>query len=312
MGISTSPKNSNGKSDNTQDLMKQMQGTMLQFMQKVEQEMSSMKDTIAKRRSGGSIPSDGDLTPKSRRSESSSPPRKTPKKTPPKKDMPKKEDHSLPPPISGASQAQKGMKSGRDKTATDVVQYNVEWPHYYVTSTDQRPKKYDALSIEDFVYGYMCIMAHEPNPEVQKVMQRHLRELMLDEKRYYWEDVRAFHALVLAGMEAGTLSWLDYQGIQYLRAREGYPNPPKQQQTRRPRDRQGINLPNKDNVCTAFTQGQCDETDDHNGLLHCCKWCLEHVKRTYRHGEFECRNRLSSRSRNAAKNGQAPGQNSQQ
>ena len=51
---------------------------------------------------------------------------------------------------------------------------------------------------------------------------------MLDEKQYHREDVRSFHALVLAGMEAGTHSWKDYEGIQYLKQRNGYLNPPKQ------------------------------------------------------------------------------------
>ena len=35
----------------------------------------------------------------------------------------------------------KAMCSGRDKTAHDVV-HNNAWPHFYVTSTENRPAKY--------------------------------------------------------------------------------------------------------------------------------------------------------------------------
>ena len=123
----------------------------------------------------------------------------------------------------------------------------------------------------------MCILAHESDPEVKNV---------LDEKQYHREDVRSFHALVLAGMEAGTHSWKDYEGIQYFKQRNGYPNPPKQVHNRpRAPGRLGINLPPKESVCPAYSQSSCKERDDHNGLFHRCKWCLEDVKRTYRHGE---------------------------
>ncbi len=295
-------------------LMQEMRGTMMQFMDQVNQKMSQMQEDIATRRRSGdsSIPSHGDGTPSSKRSHSSSPARKSPKKTP-KKETPKKGDHSLPPDVSAAgSTAQGKLKSGREQTATDVILNRVQWPHYYVTTAEQKPKKYDALSLSEFVYGYMCILAHEPNVQVQQVMQRHLRELMLDEKQYFWEDVRSFHALVLAGMEAGTHSWMDYEGIQHLRQRKGYPNLPKQLQQGKTKSRIGVNIPNVQNVCSAFNQGTCQQPDDHDNLVHCCKWCLENLKRSYKHGDVGCRNKTGRGRAATAKNEQSQASQPQQ
>ncbi len=121
----------------------------------------------------------------------------------------------------------KAMCSGRDKTAQDVVTHSIAWPHFYVTSIENRPAKYDSLTLEEFIYGYLCIHDHEPDPAIQAAMLQHLRELMLDMKQHTWAEVRSFHALVLSKMEAGRASWLDLPGIQYLRTREGYlPVPP--------------------------------------------------------------------------------------
>ncbi len=52
-------------------------------------------------------------------------------------------------------------KSGRDKTALDAVFHELDWPHFYVSTTAHRPATYDGLSVEEFVYGYLCVVEHE-------------------------------------------------------------------------------------------------------------------------------------------------------
>ncbi len=123
----------------------------------------------------------------------------------------------------------KAMCSGRDKTAHDVIAHNIDWPHFYVTTTDNRPADYDYLTLDEFIYGYMCVHEHEPDPAVQSAMWQHLRELMLDLKQHTWAEVRSFHALILSKLEAGRASWLDLPGFDYIRTREGYlpPIPPE-------------------------------------------------------------------------------------
>ncbi len=119
----------------------------------------------------------------------------------------------------------KATCSGRDQTAHDVVAHNIAWPHFYVTSTENRPAKYDSLTLDEFLFGYLCIHDNEPDPATQRAMFQHLRELMLDMKQHTWAEVRSFHALVLSKMEAGRATWLDLPGIEYIRAREGYLSP---------------------------------------------------------------------------------------
>ena len=95
-----------------------MQGTMLQFMEKVNQNRDQMREEMARRRSGASsIPchaSPGDGSPgstrstRSRRSKSYSPGRKSPKRTP------KKDDHSLPRPFSQDLQTAKKVRQGQN------------------------------------------------------------------------------------------------------------------------------------------------------------------------------------------------------
>ncbi len=170
---------------------------MLNFMESMEIRLTALESS--------SKPSHGDISPSSTRGN----------KGPNTKD------------ISDRHPVAKATCSGRDQTAHDIVAHNITWPHFYVTSTDNRPAKYDTLALHEFIFGYLCIHDNEPDPAIQAAMCQHLRELMLDMKQHTWAEVRSFHALVLSKMEAGRASWLDLPGIQYLRTREGYlPIPP--------------------------------------------------------------------------------------
>ena len=55
---------------------------------------------------------------------------------------------------------QRGEKSGRVKTAGDVVVKEVDWPHYYVyRGADRKAAKYEYLSVQEFAFGYMKSIA---------------------------------------------------------------------------------------------------------------------------------------------------------
>ena len=51
----------------------------------------------------------------------------------------------------------KGKKSGRAKTLNDVVVRDIDWPGYHVYRGPHRaPATYEDLTIQEFVYGFMC------------------------------------------------------------------------------------------------------------------------------------------------------------
>ncbi len=310
------PRKEQPPTKNTEEKLAEFQSHVLDYMKKMDTRMENFE----KRRRSRSIPSNGDSPSRSsrrssrssRRSSSSSSSRRrsssagTSMSTSPSMKKCKRDstpedkkrnhsDRSLPPPPTPSA---KGKKSGRDKTAQDVVTNDVIWPHYFVSTANQRPAQYDQLSIHEFVFGYTCIQDHESDPVIKRAMSQHLRELMLDMKIHKWYKVRAFHALVLSKMEAGQASWFDLPGIQYLRLREGYlpTSPPRSSAAK-------SEAPSDVKPCNKFQNGACNQDGDHNGLKHCCAFCFKAVKRAYRHAQVDCKRKLTAEER--SKNGTA-------
>ncbi len=289
-------KDTETKVDSPSQTNAKFQEKVLSFMDKMESRMTAME-----RRRSSSLPSHGDISPSSsrgksrRRSRSTSPDVKKQKRDNPDNSK----DRSLPKPNS--AQPGKANKSGRDLTATDVIENNVAWPHFYVTTADQRPAKYDQLSLHEFMYGYMCVHDNEGDRDVQDAMRIHLRELLLDMKKHRWADVRAFHALVLARMETGQASWDDLQGIQYLRVREGYISSTHTGRNQWAATNKSEAPVSSTKVCNKYNEGTCPQEADHNNLRHCCAYCFKAVKRGYPHAEIDC-NRKKVTTERKAKN----------
>ncbi len=132
----------------------------------------------------------------------------------------------------------------------------------------------------------MCVHNNEKDTAIQSAMRKHLCEIMLDSRQYGWEKARSFHALILAQMEQGRLTWLDSAGIQYERQRRGYlPSPP--------REKHAISkyLPpsqEKIELCTFYQADNCPKDTNHNGLKHACSYCFTKLGRTFRHPLVSC------------------------
>ncbi len=187
----------------------------------------------------------------------------------------------------------RGKKSGREKTVVDVIYHDIDWPHYFVQpKSNQKAPRYDDLSLEEFVYGYLRIVAMEQDGDVKAAMLSHLEELMLDARQYSWPKARAFHGLIVQEMERGALTWLDTEQIQTHRHRRGYISSPVT------RSQGNYSKPASDNppryeICNAYNSGSCPHEKPHDGLKHSCSYCFGKLKRLYKHPECECRRKDS-------------------
>ncbi len=111
-------------------------------------------------------------------------------------------------------------KSGRSRTAEDIVVRDIDWPHFYVyRGPDRRPAGYSDLSIPEFVFGYLASLAATPETTSHGLMLDHLQELMRDAMDHPWEHVRHFHGILLHQQEMDRLDWRNEQAIQGLRSR---------------------------------------------------------------------------------------------
>ena len=59
-----------------------------------------------------------------------------------------------------------------------------------------------------FVQGYLIVMA-KVDTKTRDIIAKHLEELMSDCNMCGWEEVRAYHGILLNQMEQGHLSWQD-------------------------------------------------------------------------------------------------------
>ncbi len=258
----------------------ELQKTMQEFMKQIDARMSAMESATRRSRSPSSK---GDSETQQRRRSIS------------EGGQPKgAKDTSFRPLHTPATIDSK--ISGRDKTAMDVVTLDIPWPHYYVTSANQRPAHYDELSVEEFVYGYMCVHNQEKDTAIQSAMRKHLCEIMLDSRQYGWEKARSFHALILAQMEQGRLNWLDSAGIQYERQRRGYlPSPPRPKQPF---------FKAKVEICIPYQAGNCPHDTHHGGLKHVCSYCYKAIGCTFKHPKVSCKRKLDDEAHASDSEGQ--------
>ncbi len=260
------------------------QEKMMSLLLSMKGDFNDVKTRLAlleENQKAGSLPSDGDgsdseVDPKENGGKENVPP-------------PKKEDKPPQNFNTSVPQVPRGKKSGRDKTAIDVVFKDVDWPHFYVQTRQHRPATYDTLTVEEFVYGYLRVISNEQDEAVKAAMRSHLEELMLDARQYSWPKARSFHALILAEMERGNLTWLDREGIQYIRHRKGYVASPA-------RNSGPALVPSTSGVtiCKAYNEGSCSIKNTHGGQKHVCSFCFSEVQRMYRHPETQCNRKKDS------------------
>jgi hypothetical protein len=187
----------------------------------------------------------------------------------------------------------KGKKSGKLRTASHKVKYELDWPHYYVYRSDA-PATYDSLTTAEFTFGYLTMVQHAPDKDKES-MREHLRAIMEDACSYKWETVRSYHAVVMNHIETGRLTWAQATDERLRRLHVWSKPQARQQQQKQPSDRSAT-------ACPAFQLGTCEHLEAHDKKLHVCSYCYKKAGFHYSHPEKECK-----RKQYAEKNGKQEG-----
>ena len=183
----------------------------------------------------------------------------------------------------------RGVKSGKLRTAESRIKYDLAWPHFYVHRADNSAAQYDTLSVCEFVHGYLCLIAESPATQ-QAVLQAHLQELMEDSITYKWPVIRGYHAIILNMMETGRLTWSDTAKIQALRRIHVWQSGPRTLDTQRGRPRASDNIEaGSVTICQEYQRASCPQRASHDGNTHACAHCWSSIRRLFQHPEDDCR-----------------------
>ena len=188
----------------------------------------------------------------------------------------------------------RGKKSGQARTVEDLVLKDIDWPHFYLyRGADRRPVKFTEMNLNEFVYGFLC-MLNNPRFSYDKViMVNLLQEMMADAMEFSWMSVRNFYRVIASSIEMMRFDWGDMDRIQALRvqyAQRGS-NPGNNRQQNR-------ELDNSLFPCMLYQRGECHESTDHGRAKHICAFCYKVRRIGFPHPEGQCRRKAFLNGRN--------------
>ena len=197
------------------------------------------------------------------------------------------------------SKPKRSNKSGRNKTAEDVVAKEIDWPHYHVyRGSNRRAARYQDLSVEEFTFGYLSsVLYGSESDQTKQKMLSHLHELMRDATEYPWENVLNFHGILLHQHEMERISWDNTADIQKMRDMYVTKAPSASDKTHAARPTQPIGTSGPP-FCLSYQRGKCNKYGDHQTqrryVQHICAFCFTQQKGYFQHPEKDCRRKQRS------------------
>ena len=199
----------------------------------------------------------------------------------------------------------RGKKSGAVMVTSDTVKRTIDWPHFHVKRVingKRRNLQYSELSVEEFVYGFLTMLA-SPRCKMNKdIMVELLRNIMQDAMDYSWSNAQGFYETLGQEVEYGSLRWEDRDTINIYRmqySRALFPEKkPEVKDTNRPALRQA---PQGMKCCAAFQKHTCEQTRDHQPYTHACAYCFKTCSALCRHPENDCYRKMSDETKNGKK-----------
>ena len=189
----------------------------------------------------------------------------------------------------------RSRKSGTVTTGTDNIKLVIDWPHFHLRKGPKRvTPEFEQLSSEEFVLGYLRMLA-DPNSKFDTPrMLEILHDIMEDAVDFGWDKARSFYGAVGLDVEHKRLTWNSRQELLKLRlthARTPTPQAtPKQPKT---------NNVSKLKSCASYQTGTCDQSADHGGFRHICDYCLRVRNMAFPHPEEECKTKRHNQTKNA-------------
>jgi hypothetical protein len=212
--------------------------------------------------------------------------------------------------------------SGRHRTVDSTATHTVMWPQERVHDARGLRMKYEDLSWDKFVLGFLCCV-NEAEPNLQPLLYMHLRELMEDAGMYGLEPVKAFHGVWLNHIEQGRATWHDEKTREKLR-RQFVWNAPRQApiatathhgnapanfsnnaapsssrgQGRRRQYAPVLAAGPDTKPCRTFNLGTCTKATSHPQADHVCSYCFKAQSRLCYHMERDCGNKIRAGAKN--------------
>ena len=189
-----------------------------------------------------------------------------------------------------------GKKSGSVMTATDTVRKPIDWPHLYITRMNggkQRNVTYSELQIDEFVYGFLC-MLDAPNCKWDfRTMIAILKNLMQDSMEFTWASAASFYRMAGVAVEKKQLQWSDRELLHVMRmtyARTIFPNvrESREQTTATPKTQLQM-APAGMRCCVPYQRHTCEQEGDHVPFTHSCAYCFRAKSALCRHPESDCK-----------------------
>ena len=196
-----------------------------------------------------------------------------------------------------------GKKSGAVMTAADRVVKHIDWPHFYVhrgAGANRQAIKFRELRIDEFVFGFMCMIEAPHCTLDYRRMTSIMRNMMQDSVEFSWETSRNFYEVVGNEIEKGVMRWTDEEAIREKRmtyARTIFPmvKAPEVRDNQRPPLQ---TAPAGMKCCAPFQKHECESTRDHQSFTHACAYCFKAKNALCRHPEADCFRKNSDASKN--------------
>ena len=197
-----------------------------------------------------------------------------------------------------------GKKSGSTMIALDIVRQRIDWPHLYVKRMVAGRRKYVAyidLRMEEFVYGYIAMLAAPKCTMNKDCMIQILGILMQDAMDFSWTNALEFYLQLGLDVEKGDMNWTDMDKIRDMRILHSRAVQPerkenKEQQKTPTRVNNG---PLKN--CALYQRHACEHFRDHPPFAHTCSYCARTVNMTCRHPEADCNRKLADEAKNSTR-----------
>ena len=188
-----------------------------------------------------------------------------------------------------------GKKSGANMTAADTIRKRIDWPHFYVNrmtgGTRRKGVTCSELRVEEFVYGFLNMLAAAHGKWDYAEMIELLKSMMQDAMEFSWTNALTFYEYVGLDIEKGVLSWSNTDRIRELRmtyARTIFPPKKETRDTFRPALQ----------AAPAGMKRACEHERDHPPFKHACSYCYRARSAVCRHAEEDCMRKGSDASKN--------------
>ena len=130
------------------------------------------------------------------------------------------EDAELEGEVAGATGRGRGRKSGSKMVASDTIKQRIDWPHFYVqrvVAGSRQCVEYADLTVEEFVFGFLRMLAAPECMMDKDTMLNVLEMLMQDAMDYSWKNARGFYEMLGWDVEKRVMVWSDTNRIMQQR-----------------------------------------------------------------------------------------------